>query len=223
VSARLLLIIIFFTATNGLARQPSYYNQDAVWQKELCGNPFSAGICDSLIEADKLKRYPEIVKRSGDSLILKLANGDSLILVNFRRNGEGIQYNSFREFYPELGYYLICRRFYEGWDFILIDTETGNSTQLYAHPLFSPDFGRFVTAVADLVAGYRPNGVWIYKIAESDIILEWSFDSGSNVGFDDAVWLDTTIIALNQVVTPNDRKNSMLLKKGEKGWELLEK
>jgi len=176
-----------------------------------------------VIEGHQVKEHSKYVRRSSDELVLTLLNGDSLVFKNNRKHGEGFLVHYFRYLCKDLGYFLISRGFYEGGDYLMVNFETGKVTKIDALPFLSPDQSRFVTTVADLVAGYLPNGIKIWKFTKSDIILEWSFDSGDQWGFGEPVWIDSSTIALQQVTGSNYKKAPITLTKGEKGWELRQK
>ncbi len=201
------------------------FNRYMTWQQQLCGNPYIGGsvICGQMIEAQEIRKHSKYVRRSGEELVLTLLNGDTLVFKNNIKDGEGAVGYYFRYFCKDLGYFLISRGFYEGGDYLMVNFKTGKVNNIDALPFLSPDQSRFVTTVADLVAGYSPNGIKIWKFTESDLVLEWSFDSGDQVGFDDPVWIDSSTIALQQVMGPNYRKVPITLTKGEKGWELRQK
>lgn len=222
ISRLIVLILILGACPIGLAGQPEY-NREVSYQESLSRNPYSADICNQLIEARQLEHYSRFVRRLGESLILRLTTGDSLVLSNNRVNGEGCVVYSFRLHFREIGYFLIQRAFYEGWDYLMISDKTGKEVAIDGLPVLSPDMSRFVTTVTDLIAGYRPNRVQIWNFTVSGIISEWSSDSGPNSGFDDAVWIDSVSIGLNKVVGETDKKIPALLKKGNNGWEFSDK
>lgn len=203
------------------------FNREMTWQQQLCRNPYSAETCNRLIEERQAKIYKEnekYIRRSGEELVLTLLNGDTLVFKNRRVDGEGAVVYYFRYFCGDLGYFLISRGFYEGGDYPMINFETGKVTAIDGLPFLSPDQSRFVTTVADFGYGYSSkNGVKIWKFTESEIILEWSFNSDDHWGFDEPVWIDSSTIELQQIMGPNYRKAPVTLTKGEKGWELRQK
>lgn len=201
------------------------FNRYMTWQQQLCWNPYTGGTvtCGQMIEEQEMRKHSKNVRRSGDELVLTLLNGDTLIFKNGRVNGELRTVHYFRYFCRDMGYFLISRGFYEGGDYLMVNFATGKITEIDALPFLSPDQSRFITTVADLVAGYSPNGIKIWKFTESDLILEWSFDSGDQVGFGDPVWIDSSTVELQQEMGSDYIKTSMILIKGEKGWELRQK
>lgn len=199
------------------------FNRYMTWQQQLCWNPYSEETCGQVIEGQEMKKHSKYVRRAGEELVITLLNGDTLVFKNRRVDGEGAVVYYFRYFCKDLGYLLISRGFYEGGDYLMINFETGKVTAIDALPFLSPDRSRFVTTGADFGYGYSShNGVKIWKFTESDLILEWSFNSGE-WGFDEPVWIDSSTIALQQVMGSNYKKVPITLTKGEKGWELRQK
>ncbi|OGC85492.1 MAG: hypothetical protein A2142_07545 [candidate division Zixibacteria bacterium RBG_16_48_11] len=220
-----LALVLILLPTIWAADKCPDFNQEITWQIEFCKNPYSADSCIPKIENRQLKKHSSYVWRSGDTLALKLESGDTLLLKNDRVDGEGTTVHYLRHYCRDLGYFLVYRGYYEGFDYLLINDRTGKQTTLREIPVLSPDARRLVTTVTDLVADYLVNGIQIWRFTDHDLVLEWSFDSGGLIGYSNAVWADSATIGLYRVEWEGHdyKRTPLVLTKGGESWELREK
>ncbi len=162
------------------------------------------GIHNSLECAQEIERYqlqkPENarrVKRAGEELQLKRANGQWLSVKDTEETEEasGIKY-SFREYLP-IGYFLIHRQFYEGADYLMINEKSGERFELHDKPVISPDQQRLVTASDGVTGGYSPNAVQIWRLTPNGMELEQAFEP-ENWGPSEPTWTDNRTIRLTK-------------------------
>ncbi|MGH9968776.1 MAG: tetratricopeptide repeat protein [Pyrinomonadaceae bacterium] len=175
---------------------------------ELCAGIDNSYECAQAIEAYQLKNseHARRVIRRGVELRLKLNNGRWHTLKNYQRANEDdsvIQYN-FREYLPELGYFLVHRQFYEGHDYLMIHDVSGRRFELQDAPVVSPDGRRLVTTSSGIMGGYSPNAIQIWRVTQRGLLLEQTIQPR---GWEpsDAKWIDNQKISLTKNLPNADR------------------
>jgi hypothetical protein len=111
-----------------------------------------------------------------------------------------------------------------GWDFMLIEMENGRTTPLDVPPVASPDGRRFVTANEDLVTGYLPNRIRVYRMEPTGPVLEWEHEP-QRWGVRSAVWESERRIRLAWSKLVDDQETEpqpdpLFLELGADGWTL---
>lgn len=94
-----------------------------------------------------------------------------------------------------LGSVLVHVLYWEGSGYYLVLLNSGDTVRLDAPPLLSPDGKRFATVSRDLEAGYDPNRLRIYRVAEDNVVLERSLEAeGGQWGPSAAEWMGSDTV-----------------------------
>jgi len=72
------------------------------------------------------------------------------------------------------GAFVVQQFYYEGSDFLLIDSQSGRSTKLHGMPEFSPDGSRFLVAPFDEESDVGVNNLEIWRREGDGAVLEWA-------------------------------------------------
>lgn len=128
------------------------------------------------------------VGRTGRSLQITLARGDSVVLTDSLPDDPNGVWFRYREMLPAVGYHLIETRFYEGGGYLLVNHKTGWSALSNGVPIVSPDRLRLAAANVDLDAEYSPTTLQIWRLAADSLILELEHDFVSAPIQPDSVW-----------------------------------
>ena len=112
------------------------------------------------------------VRRDGDRLLLKPANGPEVVL----KNVDADSYEEFRKYrywgeLPTAHQWVLELGLYEGSATLLVDQRTGAKKYVWGTPAVSPDGHHVFTASGDLGAGYNPNGVQLYRVGPDSLTL----------------------------------------------------
>jgi hypothetical protein len=197
---RLVLCVIAAGCGGGASRPPALEPAPATVSRDptaprpadyrgLCRGQTNEYACGRAIERFQIERAPERVARRGDTLIVRLADGNAATFVN--RNVEddtGVWY-TYREYLPAVHYHLVAAHLYEGTAYVLTHHDTGGRARIQALPVFSPDGARFATASEDLESGYNPTAIQIWRVVETAFVLEWSFEpAGDPVRHSEEAW-----------------------------------
>lgn len=169
--------------------------------------------CAEEIERYQLRRPENArrVTRSGARLRLRLADGRWLSVEDDTPDDEVLSVvHHFREYLPEIGYFVLHRQFYEGHDYLLVEDSTGRRYELHAVPVVSPDGRRLVTASDGFTGGYVPNVVKIWRLRDGHIELEQAI-APRGWGPSHPEWIDDRTIRL--------RKNHLPVGEGPPPWE----
>lgn len=114
-------------------------------------------------EGVNLLRDSAAVKRHGDSLIIT-AGGKEIILVNNHSDTcDATANHEYRGFNKDLGKYIVHSIYWEWYNYILIDKESGDTVVACGEPIASPDKRFFMCGNADLVAQFTFNGFELYE------------------------------------------------------------
>lgn len=151
-------------------------------------------------ENDRIKKFPEYVKREGDTLYFKLRSGSDITLSDFT-DCESRQYEcksfQFLNYYINEGLYLIFEKLYEGSDYILVSDRTGERYNVYDFPFFSPDRKRLATISADETS-YGKNGVFIWSLEAGGLVQELSYEPEEYALYKFVRWEDNKTVALSK-------------------------
>jgi hypothetical protein len=128
------------------------------------------------------------VTRRGDTLVIQGTNGARLALGNASVPENERRVFRYTRFIPEIGMHLVEIGLYEGGAWLLVNARTTDQTHVLGRPVVSPGRTRFAAAGLDLVAGYDPNGVQVWRITEHGPQQEWGIDGGDQWGVSGLAW-----------------------------------
>lgn len=161
--------------------------------------------CIPAVEAELMARSAGRVARRGDMLTMRTDDGRTIPLVNDRTEGERFVGYRYQGRVEPLAGSLLSVHFYEGGAYVLVSDATGNQTHLIGPPLPAPDGSRFAALGLDLIAGYDPNGVQLWRVTEHGPRLEWGLMGGESWGASDGVWRSPTVLEFTRhAVVPPD-------------------
>lgn len=121
---------------------------------------------------------PGAAVRHGDTLVLSLAAAAALQLTDHAKlcdqEPENCRSYVLMGIFPKAHAFVVQLFYYEGSDFILIDSNTGKQTPLNGTPAFSPDGGEFLVAPHDDENDSGPNNLEIWRRQDDGAVLEWA-------------------------------------------------
>jgi hypothetical protein len=144
-------------------------------------------------EAQCLKRLPNLARRTGDVLTLRLANGKVKVFRTLTAGCESapILHKKCISYWlsaydPRANAFVVKVGFYEGGHIVLVSSRTGNETKLSTFPRFSPSGQHFVSVdasdmgsrdydVAIWAAGEPPTSEGMYEEAPGGDYESWEF------------------------------------------------
>lgn len=143
-----------------------------------------ASVCDTITNSFRCARAIERrelpgasgVQRRGDTLRLTVEAGDPVQLVDREGSASDVRMHSYQTGWSDTDLVVIQVQHYEGSEYLLVNTRTGDRTSLPHWPLRAPDGRRFAVLSFDIEAGYGPNTLQIWEIGTDGPALQWSVE-----------------------------------------------
>jgi hypothetical protein len=183
-----------------------------------CRNLYNSYECAQAVEKIQLPRYPKLVHRQGDTLRLTLKSGKLIELKDVNGDDVGkVSLYSFREFFSDLGYYLVHEQPYEGSHYLMVNYRDGKRYHLHDLFLLSPDRQRLATLL--MSEAHNPTAIQIWRISPEKMTLEWSLEP-QDWGPKDGAWRDNDTLTFAKTSYNEVRLGMMLVHKDQTGWRL---
>ena len=150
--------------------------------------------CMARAEATAIAATGGRVERKGDTLVIRGTERSRLALGNVREPESATRVFRYERFVPEIGAHLVEIGHYEGGGWLLVDARTANQMHVLGRPVVSPGRTRFAAAGLDLVAGYDPNGVQVWRVTEHGPRLELGIEGGDQWGVSGLAWAGEDVL-----------------------------
>jgi hypothetical protein len=170
---------------------------------------------------------PGVVRTGWDRLEITAGDGTRRVFADSVEEGHLLWVHLYRGRPAPLDAHVVEKRHIpEGWEFVLVEGSNGRMTELDVPPVASPDGRRLVTAFVDLVAGYTPNRIRVYRMEPSGPVLEWEREP-TTWGAESPVWEDERTIRLTWATLVDDhdvqyQPEPIFLELTAKGWAFRE-
>lgn len=168
--------------------------QQATWKGE--------NNCSWAIEKYRLNNFSDRISRHGDTLVVKLKNGEKMEFHHDHSNPEQILYFQFKNYLPKAGF-AVVESFQNGKcpDSFLIDINDGNSYPINGSLYFSDDESAFFAASFNSEPPLRCNNkIEFYTISNGQLEKKWHVPTG-DWGATDIVFINPQKILMEQSVT----------------------
>ena len=177
----------------------------AVDSAELCRDIEDRVECRRRIEERRLAATGGRVRRSGDSLVIEIADATPVVLVDSLDEHEvGVRY-SYHDAHPRFGWHLVHVQEYEGDGWLLIHPRTKAEFPLDARPVYAPGMRRFATASWDLEAGYNANALRILSLDADSAWIEWEIEP-DDWGPSSPIWASNNLLHFTKHVLVDGRQ-----------------
>lgn len=146
--------------------------------KRYCAGLKNSYKCAQAIEAGEVPLHYQsrVVRCRPGTLCIKLANKTIELSDKAPNTDREINY-SYVAFLPALKVHVLHTQFYEGIGFMVIHDESGQTANIMGYPIPAPDGTRFAARSMDLIAGYSPNGVEVWRIDGGRFQKEATFET----------------------------------------------
>lgn len=115
-------------------------------------------------EVQNLLADSSSVKRKGDTLFFSISNNRKVTLVNNYADDDDTYVSySYLGFMKDIDQFLVFGVYYEWYNYLLIDKQTGDTTITCGDPVVSPNKKYFICGNADLEARFTFNGFELYE------------------------------------------------------------
>jgi hypothetical protein len=133
---------------------------------------------------------------NSDSIIIK-ANNKTIVFKNDSTDGDNMAFYEFKSYIPEPGYIYIEGSHWEWTSDCYVNIKNGSETNFWNNPTMSPNKKMIIAYSYDLVAGFMPNGIQLYRI-DSDTIIQIFETEITNWGPDEIKWESDTSIVIKR-------------------------
>jgi hypothetical protein len=150
------------------------------------------------IEKYLLKKNKNYTKRDTSGLFIKMKNGE-WTLISLDPMTDEVD-NTFEHYFKDYGYYSVRTQWGEGNGYKLINDLTGEITNLFGRPYFSPNRQYIISVNADIEAGYSENGFQLFENNKGRLLHLGNYEP-SNWGLMKALWIDNNTLKTENVTT----------------------
>lgn len=159
--------------------------------------------CIAQVEAREIAKTEGRVQRRGQRLTFRLGNGQTAEFVNDTSDSGSAKRHAYAGYLPSIRHHVVDVTYYEGGAVILLHEQTGATTDIQGFPAVAPGGRRIATASVDLIAGYDPNHIRVWRVTNTHLELEWGLDGGTQWGASDPVWRGPHVVTFTRHTLPS--------------------
>ncbi|MET4070713.1 hypothetical protein ABID58_005522 [Bradyrhizobium sp. S3.2.6] len=177
-----------------------------------------------------LEQVGELARRVGPGLQLNLRNGKTRIYLNEEakcqsKEAEGCVKYQLTGYFPEHDLVLIEVDYWEGASWLLVRANTGDATEIVAHPHYSPDRRWLASVASSIGPAGPPDGMDVIPSTPDPSLKEWHYRTP-----DDGDWPyeftgwdgNTRVKLLASSLRAPQRSVSTSIEHRNGGWHLRE-
>ena len=170
---------------------------------ELCNNVEGPAHCARIVEAEQLKQLPDLAKRDGDTLTIKLFPSGSRVLADTLAADNEKSY-ALWDYWSPVNAAVLFVASGEDVGYAVLQRTTGQLTALPAEPLLAPDRQRL--AVADFCSRNCTNEVSVWRISRDGVRKELTWKPPADWGDVTVAWKDGETLVLQYDPPSGERK-----------------
>ncbi|ASZ14734.1 hypothetical protein KTO58_00050 [Chitinophaga pendula] len=153
-----------------------------------------------------------LVKRTDEqTLLFQLANNKTRTIVNDSAENQFSTYHYSRH-YPQIHKVGIHAFYFEDDNYILVDTNNGDTTHMWGEPTVSPDGKWVLSAARDIEAGFIPNGFQLFSHHNGKLTYAGSKEV-QNWGPGIVKWIDNKTLVIEYITSEMDTKDGKTYRK----------
>jgi hypothetical protein len=159
--------------------------------------------CVARVEAREIAKTEGRVRRQGQRLTVRLRSGQTSEFVNDTSDSGSAKRYVYAGYLPSIRHHVLEVAYYEGGSVLLLHEQTGATTDAHGFPAVAPGGRRIATASVDLIAGYTPNHIRVWRVTDTHLELEWGLDGGTKWGASDPVWRGPHVVTFTRHTLPS--------------------
>ena len=160
---------------------------------ELCASVEGPAHCARIIEAEQLKGLPDLAKREGDTLTVRLfPSGTRLLVDSLAANNERAY--ALWDYWSPINAVVLFVASGDDVSYALLQRASGQLTTLPAEPMLAPDRQR--VAVADFCSRKCTNEVTVWRITRDGVRKEMSYKPPADWSDVTVAWKDADTLVL---------------------------
>jgi hypothetical protein len=181
----------------------------------ICTSADGAAHCARLVEAEQMKRLPNLARRDGDTLFIKLyPNGEAKFEDRHTLQG-GTTYALF-DFVNEFNAAVVWVTKDEGFSLVLLQRVNGRQTPIPAQPAPSPDRTRFATA--DFCATHCENQLVVWVVDKEGVRRDVAWKPPEKWADATVQWKGDDTLVLDYTRDGDGAPRKLERKLSEPGW-----
>ena len=160
---------------------------------QLCANVEGPAHCARIIEAEQLKTLPDLAKRDGDTLTVKLFPSGTRLMVDSLAADNERSY-ALWDYWSPINAVVLFVASGDDVSYALLQRASGQLTALPAEPVLAPDRQRI--AVADFCSRKCTNEVTVWRVARDGVRKEMTYKPPADWGDVTVAWKDPDTLVL---------------------------
>jgi len=173
---------------------------------ELCANVEGPAHCARIVEAEQLKVLPDLARRDGDTLTVRLFPSGTRLLVDTLATSNERSY-ALWDYWSPVNAVVLFVASGEDVSYAVLQRSNGQLTALPAEPLLAPDRQRL--AVADFCSRNCTNEVSVWRVSRDGVRKEMTYRPPAEWGDVTVAWKDAeTLTVQYDPAGGGDRKSA---------------
>lgn len=157
---------------------PELY-QDYKERQEIVESNDNSFAAAKALEQYLIKKQGEHFRRSGETLLLNLSKGQTIVLKDNAQEGDEEERYTYENYFPETNAYLIRVQWYEGNNYLLVNRTNGSKKYVIGQIHPSSSGTQLLSVNEDLEAGYSFNGIQLLTKEEETFFTRFTFVAGN--------------------------------------------
>jgi len=183
---------------------------------ELCANVEGPAHCARIVEAEQLKTLPDLAKREGDTLTVRLFPSGTRLLVDTLATNNERSY-ALWDYWSPVNAVVLFVASGEDVSYAVLQRATGQLTALPAEPLLAPDRQRI--AIADFCSRNCTNEVSVWRIGRDGVRKELSYKPPADWTDVTAAWKDADTLTVQYDPARGGERKSVDRKLAAGDWK----
>jgi hypothetical protein len=160
---------------------------------ELCVSVEGPAHCARIVEAEQLKGLPDLAKRDGDTLTVRLfPSGTRLLVDSLAANNERAY--ALWDYWSPINAVVLFVASGDDVSYALLQRASGQLTTLPAEPMLAPDRQR--VAVADFCSRKCTNEVSVWRVTRDGVRKEMTYKPPADWSDVTVAWKDADTLVL---------------------------
>lgn len=172
---------------------------------ELCANVEGPAHCARIVEGEQLKSLPDLAKREGDTLTVRLfPSGTRLLVDSLAANNE--RSYALWDYWSPINAVVLLVAAGDDVSYAVLQRASGQLTTLPAEPVLAPDRQR--VAVADFCSRKCTNEVTVWRVTRDGVRKELAYKPPADWSDVTVAWKDgDTLVLQYDPAGGGDRKS----------------
>lgn len=183
---------------------------------EICARVESPAHCGRLVEAEQLKALPDLARRDGDTLAVKLFPSGTRLFVDSIASRNERSY-ALWDYWSPVNAVVLFVSSGDDLSYAVLQRATGQLTTLPAEPVLAPDRQRL--AVADFCSRNCTNELSVWRVTRDGVRKELAYRPPSPWSDVTARWKDGETLAVEFTAAGASEARTVVRKLAAPDWQ----